>query len=101
MGNPPHPRYLPMKPIVRLSLDLAFTGAALETAALPERAVVDWPKAGTPLILAGGLHGGHALRKALPSVPIVTDVKTRGWRRSPLLRMPLRPLMAIWKPLSA
>jgi 3-hexulose-6-phosphate synthase/6-phospho-3-hexuloisomerase len=37
---------------------------------------VDWLEAGTPLILAEGLHGVRALREAFPNVPIVADLKT-------------------------
>jgi 3-hexulose-6-phosphate synthase/6-phospho-3-hexuloisomerase len=40
------------------------------------RAGVDWLEAGTPLILAEGLHGIRALRSAFPGVPIVADLKT-------------------------
>ena len=65
-----------MKPIVQISLDLTNIDEALETAALAMRAGVDWLEAGTPLILAEGLHGVRALRKAFPGVPIVADLKT-------------------------
>lgn len=65
-----------MRPVVQISLDLTSIDEALETAALAMRAGVDWLEAGTPLILAEGLHGVHALRKAFPSVPIVADLKT-------------------------
>src|SRR5260370_26508059 len=37
---------------------------------------VDWVAAGTPLILAEGLHGVRSLRAAFPSTPIVADLKT-------------------------
>ncbi len=40
------------------------------------RAGVDWLEAGTPLILAEGLHGVRALRARFPDVPIVADLKT-------------------------
>ena len=40
------------------------------------RAGVDWLEAGTPLILAEGLHGVKKLREAFPNVPIVADLKT-------------------------
>ena len=49
---------------------------ALSTAALAIRAGVDWLEAGTPFILAEGLHGVRALRKEFPNVPIVADLKT-------------------------
>lgn len=65
-----------MKPIVQISLDLTNIDEALETAALAVRAGVDWLEAGTPFILAEGLHGVKALRKAFPDHPIVADLKT-------------------------
>ena len=65
-----------MSPIVQISLDLTNIDEALETAAMALRAGVDWLEAGTPLILAEGLHGVRALRKAVPGVPIVADLKT-------------------------
>jgi len=65
-----------MKPIVQISLDLTNIDEALETAALAMRAGVDWLEAGTPLILAEGLHGVRALRAAFPDTPIVADLKT-------------------------
>lgn len=40
------------------------------------RAGVDWLEAGTPLILAEGLHGVKKLRKHFPGTPIVADLKT-------------------------
>ena len=40
------------------------------------RAGVDWLEAGTPLILAEGLHGVRKLREVFPDVPIVADLKT-------------------------
>ena len=65
-----------MKPIVQISLDLTNIDEALETAALAMRAGVDWLEAGTPLILAEGLHGVRALRAAFPNTPIIADLKT-------------------------
>ena len=65
-----------MKPIVQISLDLTNIDEALETAALAMRAGVDWLEAGTPLILAEGLHGVKKLRAAFPKIPIVADLKT-------------------------
>ena len=35
-----------------------------------------WLEAGTPLILAEGLHGVRALRERFPDTPIVADLKT-------------------------
>lgn len=65
-----------MKPIVQISLDLTNIDEALETAVMALRAGVDWLEAGTPLILAEGLHGVRKLREAFPDIPIVADLKT-------------------------
>jgi 3-hexulose-6-phosphate synthase/6-phospho-3-hexuloisomerase len=65
-----------MRPIVQISLDLTNITEALETARMALRAGVDWIEAGTPLILAEGLHGVRALRQEFPGVPIVADLKT-------------------------
>ena len=65
-----------MKPIVQISLDLTSIDEALETASIARRAGVDWLEAGTPLILAEGLHGVRELRNAFPDVPVVADLKT-------------------------
>jgi 3-hexulose-6-phosphate synthase/6-phospho-3-hexuloisomerase len=65
-----------MQPIVQISLDLTNIAEALETARVAIRAGVDWLEAGTPLILAEGLHGIRALRSEFPNVPIVADLKT-------------------------
>lgn len=65
-----------MKPIVQISLDLTNIEEALETATLAVRAGVDWLEAGTPLIIAEGMHGVRQLRQAFPTIPIVADLKT-------------------------
>jgi 3-hexulose-6-phosphate synthase len=65
-----------MQPIVQISLDLTNIDEALATAAIALRAGVDWLEAGTPLILAEGLHGVRALRQNFPGIPIVADLKT-------------------------
>lgn len=65
-----------MKPIVQISLDLTDIREAIETARIAVEAGVDWLEAGTPLILAEGLHGVRALRQEFPSHPIVADLKT-------------------------
>jgi 3-hexulose-6-phosphate synthase len=65
-----------MKPIVQISLDIIDLNEALETAAMAIRAGVDWLEAGTPFILAEGLHGVKKLREVFPNVPIVADLKT-------------------------
>ncbi len=65
-----------MNPIVQISLDLTNIEEALKTAKMALRAGVDWLEAGTPLLLAEGLHGVRKLREAFPDVPIVADLKT-------------------------
>jgi 3-hexulose-6-phosphate synthase/6-phospho-3-hexuloisomerase len=65
-----------MRPIVQISLDLTDIHEAVETAELAMRAGVDWLEAGTPLILAEGLHGVRRLRERFPETPIVADLKT-------------------------
>ncbi len=65
-----------MKPIVQISLDVIDIKEAVETARMALRAGVDWLEAGTPLILAEGLHGVRRLRSEFPDVPIVADLKT-------------------------
>src|SRR6185295_6094925 len=64
-----------MRPIVQISLDIIDRAEALSTAALAMRAGVDWLEAGTPFILAEGVHGVRALRERFPGVPIVADLK--------------------------
>jgi 3-hexulose-6-phosphate synthase/6-phospho-3-hexuloisomerase len=65
-----------MKPVVQISLDLTNIEEALEMASIAVEAGVDWIEAGTPLLLAEGLHAVKALRKAFPDHPIVADLKT-------------------------
>src|SRR5689334_21847880 len=62
--------------IVQLSLDLTSLDEAIETAAVGVEAGVDWLEAGTPLLLAEGLHAVEGLRKRFPDHPIVADLKT-------------------------
>ena len=63
-------------PVVQISLDLTSIDEALETAAVAVESGVDWLEAGTPLILAEGLHAVQALRERFPEHPIVADLKT-------------------------
>ena len=65
-----------MKPIVQVSLDLTDINEALEMAHIAMRAGVDWLEAGTPFIIAEGMHGVRALRAEFPKTPIVADLKT-------------------------
>jgi 3-hexulose-6-phosphate synthase/6-phospho-3-hexuloisomerase len=64
-----------MRPIVQISLDITDRAEALRTAEIALRAGVDWLEAGTPFILAEGVHGVRALRERFPHVPIVADLK--------------------------
>jgi len=65
-----------VEPIIQISLDLTTIDEALDVARAAVKAGVDWLEAGTPLILAEGLHGIRALRKEFPNHPIVADLKT-------------------------
>lgn len=65
-----------MQTVVQISLDVTNIDEALETAELAIRAGVDWLEAGTPLIIAEGMHGVRALRDRFPKTPIVADLKT-------------------------
>ena len=56
-------------PIVQLSLDLTSLDEAIETAAVGVAAGVDWLEAGTPLLLAEGLHAVEACASASPITP--------------------------------
>jgi len=62
--------------IVQLSLDLIDIDEAIETAAIGVEAGVDWLEAGTPLLLAEGLHAVEKLRARFPTHPVVADLKT-------------------------
>jgi 3-hexulose-6-phosphate synthase/6-phospho-3-hexuloisomerase len=65
-----------MQPIVQVSLDIVSIAEALTTAEMALAAGVDWLEAGTPLIIAEGMHGVRALRARFPATPIVADLKT-------------------------
>ena len=62
--------------LIQLSLDVTTIPEALEMAHAAHAAGVDWLEAGTPLILAEGLHGVRALRREFPDTPLVADLKT-------------------------
>jgi len=64
------------RPRVQLSLDLTGLDEAIATAEIGVRAGVDWLEAGTPLILAEGLHAVRALHDRFPEHPVVADLKT-------------------------
>ena len=61
---------------IQISLDVTTIDEALDLAQAAVSAGVDWLEAGTPLILAEGLHGVRALHRAHPHVPLVVDLKT-------------------------
>jgi 3-hexulose-6-phosphate synthase len=63
-------------PVVQLSLDLTSIEEAIDTAAVAVEAGVDWLEAGTPLLLAEGLHAVEKLHARFPQQPIVADLKT-------------------------
>ena len=63
-------------PVVQLSLDLTSIEEAIDTAAVAVEAGVDWLEAGTPLLLAEGLHAVEKLHARFPQHPIVADLKT-------------------------
>ncbi len=65
-----------MDPIIQVSIDVTSIDEAMELAHAAVNAGVDWLEAGTPLILAEGLHCVKALRDAFPDTPIVADLKT-------------------------
>jgi 3-hexulose-6-phosphate synthase len=65
-----------MRPVVQISLDLLSIEEAVATAEMALRAGVDWLEAGTPLIIAHGMHGVRALRERFGQTPIVADLKT-------------------------
>jgi 3-hexulose-6-phosphate synthase len=65
-----------LRPIVQISLDVLSVDEAVSNAEMALRAGVDWLEAGTPLIIAEGMHGVRALRERFPDVPIVADLKT-------------------------
>ncbi len=59
-----------MDPIIQVSLDVTSNEEALKLAGAAVRAGVDWLEAGTPLILAEGLHCVRALRARFPIIPL-------------------------------
>jgi 3-hexulose-6-phosphate synthase len=64
------------RPVVQLSLDLTSVEEAIDTAAIAVEAGVDWLEAGTPLLLAEGLHAVEKLHLRFPQHPVVADLKT-------------------------
>ena len=65
-----------MEPVVQISLDVTSIPEAVEMAEMAVRAGVDWIEAGTPLVIAEGMHGVRALRERFPERPLVVDLKT-------------------------
>ena len=65
-----------MEPLIQVSIDVITLEDAMALARGAVNAGVDWLEAGTPLILAEGLHGIRAFRSEFPDKPIVADLKT-------------------------
>jgi 3-hexulose-6-phosphate synthase len=65
-----------MEPLIQVSIDVITLEDAMALARGAVNAGVDWLEAGTPLILAEGLHGVKAFRSEFSNVPIVADLKT-------------------------
>jgi 3-hexulose-6-phosphate synthase/6-phospho-3-hexuloisomerase len=63
-------------PIVQVAIDVLNIEEALRIAEAAVKAGVDWLEAGTPLLLAEGLHAVEKLRARFPRHPIVADLKT-------------------------
>ena len=76
-----------MHTVVQISLDIVSIPEALATARVALQSGVDWLEAGTPLIIAEGMHGVRALRAEFPDAPIVADLKTMdgGWLEAELM----------------
>lgn len=77
-----------MKTIVQVSLDFTSVLESVATARIALRAGVDWLEAGTPLIIAEGMHAIRALRTEFgPDVPIVADLKAMdgGWKEAEIV----------------
>ena len=88
-----------MKPIVQISLDLIDLDEALKTAEIAMRAGVDWLEAGTPLLLAEGVHAVRALRLPVPAPPAgghsaSQPALRRAMGRPAVAASPLRRLLA-------
>ena len=64
-----------MQPIVQVSLDVGTIEEAIELAEVAVRAGVDWLEAGTPLIVAEGVHAVRALKEHFPDKTVVADLK--------------------------
>src|SRR6201992_1420415 len=86
-----------MKPIVQISLDVVTIDEALSTAEMAVRAGVDWLEAGTPLIIAEGMHGVRALRQRFSDVPIVADLKPKdgGYLEAELMAKSAAPHVVV------
>ncbi|MBN1323192.1 MAG: bifunctional hexulose-6-phosphate synthase/ribonuclease regulator [Methanotrichaceae archaeon] len=65
-----------IKPILQVALDLLELDRAIEIAKEAVAGGADWIEAGTPLIKSEGMDAVRELRKALPGVKIVADMKT-------------------------
>jgi 3-hexulose-6-phosphate synthase/6-phospho-3-hexuloisomerase len=63
-------------PVLHVALDLMNLHRAIQIAREAAEGGADWVEAGTPLIKSEGMEAVRALRKALPGLKIVADMKT-------------------------
>jgi 3-hexulose-6-phosphate synthase/6-phospho-3-hexuloisomerase len=66
----------PNYPVIHVALDLMNLHRAVQIAKEAAEGGADWVEAGTPLIKSEGMESVRALRKALPGLKIVADMKT-------------------------
>ncbi|MBI5573322.1 MAG: orotidine 5'-phosphate decarboxylase [Elusimicrobia bacterium] len=65
-----------MKPILQVALDFVDLKRAIKLAGEAVAGGADWLEAGTPLIKSEGLNCIRELRKKIPNIKIVADMKT-------------------------
>ncbi|HRT17523.1 MAG TPA: orotidine 5'-phosphate decarboxylase, partial [Methanothrix sp.] len=65
-----------MKPILQVALDLLELDRSIQIAREAIAGGADWIEAGTPLIKSEGMDAVREMKKALPGVKIVADMKT-------------------------
>ncbi|HUM81488.1 MAG TPA: bifunctional hexulose-6-phosphate synthase/ribonuclease regulator [Methanothrix sp.] len=65
-----------MKPILQVALDILELDRSIQIAKEAVSGGADWIEAGTPLIKSEGMDAVREMKKALPAVRIVADMKT-------------------------
>ncbi|HNQ55410.1 MAG: 3-hexulose-6-phosphate synthase [Methanothrix sp.] len=65
-----------MKPILQVALDILDLDRSIQIAKEAVSGGADWIEAGTPLIKSEGMDAVREMKKALPGVRIVADMKT-------------------------